>query len=401
MRIHTIIVLAVALLPSLCCAAELKTAVHIHTTFSRGGKQTPEQVVARAADKGLDAVIITDTLTTSFQYGLRPFENVAAVSLSQASILKRGPRAYLRELNRLRKQFPGMVIIPGTEAAAYYRWEGDPFKKLVMWDWNRHMLVFGLEKPSDYSRMPSAGNPGSGRWAWQLLLAGALLLLAFWHFYRRLGRSGRILAGVLCALALFLLYPFKTPRWSIYSSATPWEPYRALADYAHSKGALAFWAHPEAPNWNPPQHFKGPLYVAADKYPEGLKLVPETDGFSVFMEGYKQGLEPGEYWDRAIQAYIAGERPVAPWALAELDYVSPGYLGTDIDTAYMLVSAQDRSPTAVLQGLRKGAFQSVMGSDMGAMKFTRWQLRGAQQTAEAGGQTTAAGELSLSVAVEK
>ena len=391
---------------ALCCsqarALELKTGVHIHTNFSHGDKQTMAQVVQRATEKKLDAVIITDTLITKFQYGLRPFENVLKVSGSQGSILKEGPRKYLNTINSLRKQYPELLIVPGTEAAAFYRWEGDPFKKLIMKDWHRHMLIFGLEKPSDFSGLPVMGNSRSYPLDWKLLAAALALALVLWRSWRHLGRRGRIAAGIFGALGFFLLYPFATPRWSVYSETTPWEPYRALAAYAQSKGALAFWAHPEAPNWLQPQQVKGPLYVAADQYPDGLAQVPEINGFAMFMEGYKHMMQPGAEWDAALLSYTEGKRPVPPWALAELDFVAPGYMGTDIDTAYMLVSADAKTPAALLDGLRRGSFQSVMGSDGGAMRFSKWEMRASPAvTASAGQELELQGKAALSVGLEK
>jgi len=388
----------------LSCAAasalELKTGAHIHTEFSHGDKQTIEQVLQRASEKKLDAVMLNDTFILKFEYGIRPFENVLKVSAARKSILKEGPRKYIKTINTLRKKYPGIVIVPGAEAAAFYRLEGDPLKKLVIQDWHRHMLIFGLEKPSDYAALPVLGNSKSYPWSWKLLAAALALALALWFLWPRLGRKGRIAAGISGALGFYLLYPFAAPRWSPYSDKTPWEPYRELVSYAQGKGALAFWAHPEAPNWLQPQRVAGPLHVASDKYADGLAQVPEINGFAVFMEGYKQMLQPGGQWDAALLDYTDGKRRVPPWALAELDYVSPGYMSTDIDSAYMLVSAEERTPQALLDGLRRGSFQSVMGSDSGAMRLSKWEMRAAS-TATAGQELEITDHLTLAAGLEK
>ena len=389
-----------------CCAGasavELKTGAHIHTEFSHGDKQTVEQILQRAREKGLDAVLLTDTAIAEFQYGVRPFENVLKVSGAQKSILKKGPRKYLKTINKMRAQYPDLLIVPGTEAAAFYRWEGDPFRKLIMKDWHRHMLIFGLEKPSDYSNLPVMGNSRSYPWDWRFLAAALALALILWRSWRHLGRKSRIAAAVAGALGFFLLYPFATPRWSVYSEATPWEPYRALAAYAHEKGALAFWAHPEAPNWLQPHKVAGPLHVAADMYPEGLEQVPDIDGFAVFMEGYKQMLQPGGQWDSALAAYVSGKRSSPPWAIAELDYVAPGYMGTDIDSSYMLVNAESKTAQSLLKAMKQGAFQSVMGSDTGAMRLSQWELRAPNGAAAYAGEELALpGQAVVGVGLEK
>ncbi|NLO91830.1 MAG: hypothetical protein GX410_07560 [Elusimicrobia bacterium] len=382
-------------------AVVLKTGAHIHGEFSHGNKQPLEDIVRRAREKGLDAVMFSDTAISKFEYGLRPFENVLKVSGSQKSILHTGPRRYLKAINKMREKYPDLLIVPGTEAAAFYRWEGSPFGKLVMKDWHRHMLIFGMEKPADYAGLPVMGNSRAYPWNWKHLLAALALVLVLWRIWPKLGGKGRAAAGIAGLLGFYLLYPFATPRWSIYSDKTPWEPYRALAAYGHAKGALTFWAHPEAPNWLEPQKVAGPLHVGADMYAEGLEEVSEIDGFAVFMEGYKQMLQPGGQWDAALQAYASGKRPLPAWAIAELDYVAPGYMGTDIDSAYMLVDAESRTTQALLQAIKKGHFQSVMGSDTGAMRLSQWELRGGQAAAQSGEEAVLAGPAVASIGLEK
>ena len=373
--------------PAACNCEELKAAIHVHGSFSHGSTVSADDIVRRAQEKGIGAVVFTDTALAQWEYGIRPLENILRVFIKKPSILEIGAGKYINEINRLREKYPGMVILPGTEAAAYYRWEGRPWNKLIMRDWNRHMLIIGMEHPEDYEGLPVMGNRKGYSFNWLLLWPLLAAATAFVLWKRQLRKTSALVAGI-AALFIINAYPFSRFVSSPYSNYTSWEPYINLAAYGFKKNALVFWAHPEAPNWVNPVPLSGRVSVQTDKYPQCLQAVPQAHGFGIFMEGYKHMAQQGNEWDCALKNYLEGKRPAPAWAISEVDFVSPGFLGTDIDTNYIIADVSEKSAPALLEAIRKGRFQAVNPSGRGVVKdtirFSTWTVSGVLSSVVAG-----------------
>ncbi len=392
-RIALSFLLLIAAVPAR--AAEVKAVLHIHSAYSHGSSYPVEEIVKNAKQRGIDAVFLTDTALGRWEYNMPPFEGVIRYTISRNSVLSAGPGKYLSEINRLREAYPDVALFPGVEAAAYYRWSGSPLKHITMHDWNRHMLLAGMENAADYERLPVMGN--SRAMPWKPLSMWPLLLLSSAFFLYRKGRrkQGHIVLaiGAVCFTANFPFYGFP---YSMHLKDTPWAPYSALAEYGQSKGALVVWAHPDSPSWDKPQQINSRASHTTARYADALEKVPETDGFAVVMEGYKHMPEPGQEWDTALMDYINGKRKLPPFAYAETDFIAPGYLGTQLDSLYMLASAADKSRPAILKALKQGHFQAVAASDRGTIEFSTFTLGG---TASFGDSISASGPLELTVGV--
>jgi hypothetical protein len=111
------------------------------------------------------------------------------------------------------------------------------------------------------------------------------------------------------------------------------------ADWVEERGGVAYLAHP---------YWSGLV-------PGGLELPPNVYGIEVFNAGCE--LEVGRglssvHWDELLDA---GSRC---WAIATDDSHHPGF---DSDLGWTWVRAEERSPPAVLDALRRGRFYSSTG----------------------------------------
>jgi len=376
-------------------AEEIKAVLHIHSAYSHGSSYPVEEIVKNARQRGVDAVFLTDNALGRWEYNIPPFEGIIRYAVNRNSVLSAGPDKYLAEINRLRAAYPDVALFPGVEAAAYYRWSGSPLNHITMHDWNRHLLLAGMEKAADYEDLPVMGN--SRAMPWKPLSMWPLLLLAssFFLYRKDQKKRGRIvlIIGIVFSAANFPFYRFP---YSMHLKETPWPPYAALAEYGQGKGALVVWAHPDSPSWDSPQQINSRASHTTARYTDALEKVPETNGFAVVMEGYKHMPEPGQEWDTALMNYINGKRKLPPFAYAETDFIAPGYLGTQLDSLYMRVNAPDKSRPAILDALKKGHFQAVAASDRGTIEFSTFTLGG---SASFGDTVSARGPLELALDV--
>ena len=234
-------------------------SIHTHSNFS-GTRFSPYQVAVLALRKRLKVLIFTE-------YSDREWKYRWGIRLRMPSILSKGVENYLSAVKYVAEKMEGMIILAGVEASPFYYWQGNPFK-LTCRDYNRHILLFGLESPSDYESLPLLANRKSG--------------------------------------------------FNPFCGAQGIKPYQKLIDYANSKGALSFWAHPEQVDNT--KFLSARLYTPAD-----LKTLEQTDGytgFSAFPRGGSIVPQPGGVWDRLLSDYCEGKRAQPIWAIGESDFRS-------------------------------------------------------------------------------
>src|SRR3989339_410266 len=329
---------------------QVSCAVHVHSNYSGGKNQNLSEVVKKAIEKKIAVLVPTDHAIMKWEYGIFPLRNLLKASKSENSILKLGPKNYLEEIRKLQEQNPEILLIPGTETAAYYYWSGSPLKgDLKLNDWHKHMLLIGMDKETDYKNLPLLSNWNVGKFNFLAFWPVLLMLLA----YAAPDKRVRIFLFAVSALILLNNYPFRITGYGQYSGSKGEKPYQALIDYAGSKGALVFWAHPDAPNWAKPVKV-GPASIATKQYSQSLLENTGYDGFAVFSEGYKVTGAIGGPWDKALMEYCAGAREKPVWAIGELDY-NGEYPKNMADIQNMLwVKTLDKS--SVLNALKNGIF---------------------------------------------
>ena len=346
----------------------LRTALHVHTTFS-DGSHTVEEIAQRAREEGIDAVLLGDHFLTRFEYGPPLFRKAFAASVRSPSLRPRDLERYLRAARQAERE-SGVLVLPGVEITPFYYWEGSPLTgDLTLNSAHRHLLVFFPDNAdlAGLARvLPEMSAPGVLE-----LSAGSLLLVwpllpALWAVNRLRRHRGRLFPNALVvwlvaaasAAALVRSWPYLVPRYSPYVGDAGAAPYQDALDASHSTSALTFWAHPETSTEF--QHSRYPVRYRSDEYPELIAATRGATGFASLYEGDRRAAAPAGPWDQALQEFVRGDRPMPLWTVGELDLHREGEAGGKfLGEVETVVFATERSHRGVLEALAKGSMYAV------------------------------------------
>ncbi len=181
--------------------------IDLRTTFSDGAYDV-ETLVEMSRQRGFGVVILNDHDLMAMAYGVLPLRNLISKKEEMNSILKSGAGKYIQAIKNVRKKYPDMIIIPGSESAAFYYWTGSPFQgNLTAHDHEKRILTIGMENPSDYEGLPMLHNSHSIQFLHHdlpgmILLFAALLSAGAMIFFPGILRITGI---IVLTLATFLL----------------------------------------------------------------------------------------------------------------------------------------------------------------------------------------------------
>jgi hypothetical protein len=324
---------AFILIASACLASaqeyiQLPAAIHVASDIS-DGKLSLEDIAAAAQKCGFPVLIPTDRDSLAWEYGIGPFRNIFKKTVSQRSVLSYGADKYLKRIEMLKKEFPGMIIIPGIESAPYYYWQGSIFSNdLTIKDWHKHMLVIGLFSAEDLEHLPVLGNPNA-------------------RFNKKIDQ---------------------------YHGNLGVAPYQQLINYANSHNALTFWAHPESSNIDR----SGSVNIETDEHSGYLLRTKDYTGFSVFYEGFKRVGVIGGIWDRILREYCADQRKFPVWAIAGLAFDKTGSITSIMnDVRTVLLSRGSTAPLA-LDALKNGRLYCLRGKGSSSFVLDRFTVTDAE-----------------------
>jgi hypothetical protein len=303
------------------------------------------------------------------EYGIYPLRNIIKKRKIYPSIITFGAQNYCNLMDSLNKN-PLITVIPGAEVGPTYYWSGNLFEKnLVLHNWHQHLLILGLDKGEDYSSFPSTSADifqGSGSHLLYAISAGLGIILGIILFTKEkiksMKFSGQILQlktrpyrllGILllsiCSLYLINDYPFQERLDSPYKGDPNPRATQRVIDYAISRSALVYYAHPEA-------GFVGELEGIKLETQPYANLLLETrnyTGFAVFMEGWKHAGIPGGEWDQTLYQYCNGQREKPVWIIGESEFegeLTPEFL-RETNT---FVWAKDKTRKGLLEALANG-----------------------------------------------
>ena len=107
--------------------------------------------------------------------------------------------------------------------------------------------------------------------------------------------------------------------------------------------------------------------MVSGPHPEDLLETDGYDGFEGLYGDHITVTEPGRQWDRALLAYLRGERDRPPFVVTGIDYhAAPDPLDAwgELDGGRTVLRLEERSEEAVLDALRNGhAYATFMGLD--------------------------------------
>src|SRR4051812_25291012 len=231
----------------------LTAAMHVHSRFSNGEYEILE-LASAAHERKLDVLGLSDSYLTRVRYGIWPLRHLLSKTISRPSVIDRGVAAYFDNARAAQSRFPDVVVLPGLEVTPYYYWQGRWLQNLELHDFDRHLLVFGMNDENAIRNLPLIENAS---WSntdrnWMRaagpigMCLGGILLILIARVTR--ARLHRILGALVLTLGLVWgvdAYPFSELP-DPYSGKHSDEPYQRLIRYVNDHGAMAFWSYPEA-----------------------------------------------------------------------------------------------------------------------------------------------------------
>ena len=388
--------------------AQLVAVVHAHTRAS-SGSDTVSSLSRRAADAGLDVIVLTENLGYEFRYApqfLRPFFEARR---STPTIEDHGIERYVAEVNETERLNPNPLLLVGVEVPAYYYWTGSLFNgDLTLHDMQRNVLVMVPPETGEASSPPAydegrvrdflEGLPAVGNQRHRRYGLGRLLLLlpgvglvslaarslvrrglfrarSYRPRYRLNSSAGRYVrqkpvhkrfatwfqVAVLSVgiVLLHLNFPYSVASLRPYDAAAGHQPFERLFQHARDEGGHAFWSMPEAVDYH---DFKfGPIAIklSTHPYPE---VLTETSGYTGFGGVYADTISttaPGGRWDQAIASYQRGDRASFPVLLGESAFHFSGQAGKELDDVVTVLLVDTISHTAAFDALVGGRSYSV------------------------------------------
>jgi hypothetical protein len=384
---------------------QLPALIDLRTTFS-DGEYDPETIVQMAAGKGFKVVIFNDHDRVMMEYGLPPLRNLLKVKKELNSIHKTGAKSYLRTIDDLRKRYPQMILIPGTESAPFYYWTGSPFAgTLTANDHERRLLTMGLERPEDYETLPVLHNGlswGHLRAVWPALAAFGLCFLIALTFVFRHGWwrfAGVILALLSAGFFVNALFARSSP-YDPYNGKQGAAPYQLFIDAVNQRGGLVFWNYPETRSG---VRTLGPIRVSTLPYPGILLETRDYTGFAALYGDTISVTEPGNIWDEVLKEHCAGFRKRPVWGIATADFHREGGAGQHLGDFQTVLWLAEHSKQSVLEALRRGRMYACQGRFPRVPRLDEFSVSAAQQEAAlraiSGEEITLAGQARIRITV--
>jgi len=364
----TLIVLSVALFLWGQAPAEeyfqVPGLIDIRTDFS-DGVHSIEQVIGLAEKRGFPVLFLNDHDRKVLEYGIRPFQYIFRKRVELPSINKMGPENYLHMIRTASEKHPEMILIPGAESAPFYYWRGRYLKKnLTVCDWEKHLIIIGLEKPEDYRELPILHNGLSTRYLSANLSVGLfLLLLPFAAGIFLATRKGILrYAGIVISVVILLLiinaHPFRSSPFDPYHGFQGNLPYQFLIDYVNSRGGMVFWNHPETKSGQGKIDF---VHKDTPPYPQVLRETMDYAGFAALYGESITAIEPGNIWDKVLMEYCTGQRNRPAWGISSADFHQEGAAGEKLGNFPTLFLVKEKTKEAVLEAMRKGRMYAYRG----------------------------------------
>jgi hypothetical protein len=339
--------------------------IDLRTDFSDGA-HTLEYLIKLAKKRGIDVLFINDHDRKVLEYGIRPFQNILKKRVEEPSINKRGPENYLDMIETASKKHPDLILIPGAESAPFYYWRGSYFKKnLTVCDWERHLLIIGLDEPKDYKELPILHNGLSTKYILSSISAGfflflTLLILGLYMIkWKGIIRYSGITISVLALFLLINNNPFKSSPYDQYHGYQEISPYQLLIDYVNSRGALVFWNHPETKSG---QGKLGPIFKDTPPYPQVLIESTNYTGFAALYGDSITITEPGNIWDKVLIEYCSGRRENPVWGISTSDFHREGAAREKLGNFPTFFLVKSKTKKDILDALRKGRMYACRGN---------------------------------------
>ena len=338
--------------------------IDLRTDFS-DGSHSLEQIIKLAKKQGFDVLFITDHDRKVLEYGVRPFQNIIKKRVEAASINKNGPDKYLNMIRSASKQYPEMILIPGAESAPFYYWRGSYFKKsLTVCNWEKHLIIVGMETPEDFKKLPILHNGFSAKYLSSRISIGFFLLFIplaaglFLITKRKILRYSGIVLTFLSLLLLLNNHPFRSSPYDPYHGDQGIAPYQLVIDYVNSRGGMAFWNHPETKSGSGKIDF---IFKDTPPHPQVLTESKNYSGFAALYGESPTVTEPGSVWDSVLKEYCSGQREMPAWGISSADFHQEGAAREKLGNFPTVFLVKNKTKEDILEALRNGRIYAYRG----------------------------------------
>lgn len=338
--------------------------IDVRTDFSDGA-HTLEYLIKLAKKRGIDVLFINDHDRKVLEYGIRPFQTILKKRVEEPSINKGGPENYLNMIDAASKKYPNSILIPGAESAPFYYWKGSYLKKnLTVCDWERHLLIVGLEEPKDYKELPILHNGYSTKYILSSIPIASFLFLALLIVglyvirWKRIIRYSGIAISVFALLLLINNHLLKSSPYDQYHGSQEISPYQLLIDYVNSRGGMVFWNHPETKSG---KGKLGPIFRDTPPYPQLLIESMNYTGFAALYGDAITITEPGNIWDKVLIEYCSGQRANPVWGISSADFHREGGAGEKLGNYPTFFLVKSKTKKDILDALKKGRMYACRG----------------------------------------
>jgi len=339
--------------------------IGLRTDFS-DGSHSLDYLIQLAEKRGFQVLFINDHDRKVLEYGIRPFQNIMKKKVEEPSVNKGGPDKYLNMIASASKKYPQMILIPGAESVPFYYWKGSYLSgNLTVCDWERHLIIVGLEKPKDYKELPILHNGCSTKYilssipATYFFLLIPFLLALYMIKGKRFVRYSGIVILVLTLLLFVNNHPFKSSPYNQYQGSQGILPYQLLIDYVNSRGGMIFWNHPETRSG---RGELGPISKDTPPYPRVLLESKDYSGFAVLYGETITVTEPGNVWDKVLMQYCSGQRAKPAWGISSADFHKEGDARDKLGNYPTVFLVKDKTKKGILEALSSGRMYAYRGN---------------------------------------
>lgn len=329
------------------------------------GSYTLEFIIQLARKRGFDVLFITDHDRKVLEYGLRPFQHIFKKRVEMPSINETGPGNYLNTIQSAAEKYPEMILIPSAESAPFYYWRGSYFRKnLTVCDWEKHLIIIGLDKPEDFKELPILHNGLSTRYLSSRMTVGFFLLFIPLVAGILLITKKGILRWTGIVLSLFSLlfminsHPFRSSPYDQYHGYQGILPYQLVIDYVNSRGGMVFWNHPETKSGG------GKIDFILKETPPHPYVLTESKNYTGFAALYGDSMtvtEPGNLWDKVLMEYCRGLRSNPAWGISSADFHQEGAAGEKLGNFPTVFLVKRKTREAILDALKNGRMYASRG----------------------------------------
>jgi hypothetical protein len=356
---------------------QLPGVIHVHSTYS-SGRYSIEELVAKAKEKNLEVLVLTDHDQVVMEYGLFPLRNLIKKREVRNSVLQAGPQRYLNEIRRLNEAQQSVLIIPGVQSSPFYFWKGDPLGQgLSAHNFRKELLLIGLFSPADYYGLPRLHGGFSTRYVKDLLprfivFLAVLLISVYLLLQKGKVRIGGLITAILSIALLVNHHPFKSSRFDAYHGDQGIAPYQDVIDYVDSRGGLVFWAHPES-NYSKDGIRLGLIRMVTKPYPDDLIASENYTGFAALYGDSLRAADAGMQWDQILMNYCRGRRAHPVWAIGGSDFHEE-QKGFDLATFQTIFLVENKRQEDVTQALKQGRIYAVRQASDIRLTLDQFQL---------------------------